>query len=348
MSFTRSLCLATFSALALGACAGGGEEEARQSVYASGSSTVYPFSVAVAEAVAQADPEAPLARIESTGTGEGIAQFCAGAGLDTPDIANASRRMTRAEYDTCQANGVGEIVELQVGLDGIAFVSQVEEGLQMNLTPRIVYMALAAEPFGEEQTATLWSDVDPSLPAEAITVYGPPATSGTRDALKELILETGCATNSQMAALRESDPQYFTQLCDTLRTDSAYIDQGERDDVIVRKVAGNPRAIGVFGYSYLEENDTLVKGLPVSGVEPAYDTIASSEYPAARPLYIYVKKAHLETVPGLRPHLDQWVRSWGQDGPLAQIGLVASSQDIQLASANTLRDLAPMSADTLE
>lgn len=305
----------------------------RGSIRAVGSSTVYPFAKTVAEAFARSHPEFPSPIIEATGTGGGINLFCGGLGASTPDIAHASRRMKLSEFEQCRSNGVTDVMEIQVGLDGIAFASA-RGGIMLNLSPEIVYRALAANPYGRRQTARLWSDVDPSLPKLPILIYGPPSTSGTRDALKELILIPGCKDGPGMAALKESDEDRFEQVCTEVRNDGAFVDQGEQDNLIVQKIGSNPRAVGLFGYSYLEENSDRVQGLPMNGVEPTYDNIASFAYPGARPLYIYVKRAHLQAIPGLREFLAKWVDSWGRDGPLTDIGLVASPADVMQRSTD--------------
>ncbi len=325
------LALPALAATALLAACGGNSDTTRESIRAVGSSTVYPFAKKVAETFTQSNPGMTSPIIESTGTGGGMKLFCAGVGANTPDMANASRRMKKSEFDTCQANGVKDIIELQVGLDGIAFASS-QGGITMNLTPQIVYEALAAKPYGKDQTAKLWSDVDPSLPKEPILVYGPPSTSGTRDALKELVLEAGCKTNADMKALKDSDEDRYDQLCTEVRSDGAYVDQGEQDNLIVQKIESNKKAVGVFGYSYLEENADKVQGLPMNGVDPTYANISTFAYPGARPLYVYVKKAHLDAIPGLKEFLAEWTKSWSKDGPLAKIGLVASPDDVLAAN----------------
>ena len=345
---TATIALA-FSALSLTACGdsastGGGS---RDSIRAVGSSTVFPFAKAVAESFARSNPDMKSPLIESTGSGGGIKLFCSGVGADTPDMANASRRMKLSEFEDCQKNGVTDVVELQVGLDGIAFASA-KGGIMMNLTPQIVYEALAASPYGKEQTARTWADVDPSLPNEPILVYGPPSTSGTRDALKELILEVGCDTNAEMKALKESDKDRHSQLCTEVRADGAYVDQGEQDNLIVQKIGNNDKAMGVFGYSYLEENLDKVQGLPMNGVEPTYENISSFAYPGARPLFVYVKKAHVAAIPGLEGFLAEWVKMWKKDGPLAQIGLVASPDDVMVANEKAVRELTTLNADDLK
>ncbi len=335
-----SVGLLSAACLVLTACdAGGGG--ARDSIRAVGSSTVYPFAKQVAESFARSNPELKSPLIESTGSGNGIQLFCSGLGADTPDMVNASRRMKTSEFDRCQTSGVTDIIELQVGLDGIAFASK-NDGIELNLSPRIVYEALAARPYGGEQTTQLWSDVDPSLPDDPILVYGPPSTSGTRDALKELVLEAGCDSNPEMEALKEEDEDLHLQICTEVRSDGAYVDQGEQDNLIVQKIEGNPRAVGIFGFSYLDENADKVTGLPMNGVDPTYENISNFSYPGARPLYVYVKKAHMRAIPGLDMFLAEWVKSWKVDGPLAEIGLVSSPPDEMAMNERRVNELLTM------
>ncbi|RDC59829.1 hypothetical protein HME9302_01024 [Alteripontixanthobacter maritimus] len=351
MKFTTRLAatLCAASALTLAACGDGSSTNggSRDSVRAVGSSTVYPFAKAVAESLARSNPDVKSPIIESTGTGGGMKLFCAGEGPSTPDMANASRRMKASEFATCQENGVNDVIELQVGLDGIAFASA-KGGITMNLTPEIVYRALAARPYGEEQTATLWSDVDPSLPAEKILVYGPPSTSGTRDALKELVLEAGCEAEASMETIKAEDEDRYDQLCTEVRSDGAYVDQGEQDNLIVQKIENNDKAVGVFGYSYLEENADKVQGLPMNGVDPTYENISTFAYPGARPLYVYVKKSHIGAIPGLAEYLAEWTKSWVKDGPLAKIGLVASPDDVMAANMKAATDYTTIDGSELK
>ncbi|NCP22919.1 MAG: phosphate ABC transporter substrate-binding protein [Erythrobacter sp.] len=338
------MAFAALSLLALSACgdtAGGGGS--RESIRAVGSSTVFPFAKLVSESFVRSNPEFPSPIIEATGSGGGIQLFCSGVGADKPDMANASRRMKASEFETCQQNGVTEITELQVGLDGIAFASA-QGGITMNLTPKIVYEALAANPYGGEQTNRTWSDVDPSLPNEPILVYGPPSTSGTRDALAELVLEVGCDANPEMEALKDSDEDRHARVCTEIRSDGAYVDQGEQDNLIVQKIENNPRAVGVFGYSYLEENADKVQGLSMNGVKPTYENISSFAYPGARPLYVYVKNAHLDAIPGLRAYLAEWGKMWSRGGPLADIGLVASPDDVMARNTQALTQFPTLTA----
>ncbi|MGI9377625.1 MAG: substrate-binding domain-containing protein [Tsuneonella suprasediminis] len=347
MKSTSTFAIAAISALALTACGSGGSTGTRDSIRAVGSSTVYPFAKKVAEDFTAAHPQFKSPLIESTGTGGGMKLFCAGLGANTPDIEDASRRMKKAEFEDCQKNGVTEVIELQVGLDGIAFASS-KGGITMNLTPKIVYEALAAKPYGKAQTTKTWKDVDPSLPNEPILMYGPPSTSGTRDALKELILEKGCESNPEMQALKKSDKDKFAQVCTEVRSDGAYVDSGEQDNLIVQKIENNRKAIGVFGYSYLEENLSKLQDLPMNGVEATYDNISSFKYPGARPLYVYYKKQHVGVIPGLKEFIDQWTKSWAKGGPLAKVGFIASPDDVQAANLKKVQDGTIMTGEGLE
>jgi len=338
MRFTTKLCFAALSSLALAACGSGGGSSsgARDVVRVVGSSTVYPFATAVAEQVARAGGKAPV--IESTGTGSGMKLFCAGVGAAHPDIANASRRMKASEFELCKKNGVSDVVEVQVGLDGIAF-AEAKGGPGMTLTPEDVYKALAANPFGKPNTAKTWQDVNPALPAIPILVYGPPTTSGTRDALAELILTKGCESDPAMKALKKADEDQHKKVCTGVREDGAYVDAGENDNLIVQKISQNPKAIGVFGYSFLEENPDSLKGIAMSGVMPTYESIVDFSYPGARPLYIYVKKAHLNAIKGLGDYVNEWAKAWGPDGYLKQKGMVIASDEVRAKSAEIVKNM---------
>ncbi len=336
------------STLALAACGSGGSSSgSRDAAWAVGSSTVYPFAAAVAEATAKNNAGIKAPKVEQNGTGAGIKLFCAGVGSQHPDIANASRRMKKSEYETCAKNGVKDIVEIQFGLDGIAF-AEATGGPNMQLTPVDVYKALAANPFGKPNTAKNWNDVNASLPAIPISVYGPPSTSGTRDALKELILVKGCETDPAMKALKETDKDKHKKICEDVREDGAYVDSGENDNLIVQKIAQNPKAIGVFGFSFLEENLNKLKGVPMSGVNPTYASITDFSYPGARPLYIYVKKAHLNAVKGLKEYVAEWAKHWGPDGELKKKGMVIAPAEVLKASAEAATSLPTMDSSVLK
>jgi phosphate transport system substrate-binding protein len=341
------LSFAALCAASLSACGGGAGDATRDSIRVVGSSTVYPFAKLVAENFSRSNAQFAAPIIESTGTGGGMNLFCAGIGANTPDITNASRRMKASEFEDCQKNGVTEITEIQIGYDGLALASA-QGGITMNLTPEIIYRALAATPFGEEQTARTWRDVDPSLPDMPILVYGPPSTSGTRDSFEELVLLVGCETNAEMKALKETDEERHDQICTGVRSDGVYVDQGEQDNLIVQKIEGNPNSVGVFGYSYLEENADKVQGLPMNGVAPTYDSIASGQYPGARAMFIYVKKPHLDAIQGLREFVAEWTRSWGRDGPLTGIGLVANPDDVAARSQTAATEFPTLTAADFE
>ena len=329
---TFSLAFAV-SAVALLAGCGGAQNASREQIRAVGSSTVYPFAKVIADSLAKSNAAFKSPIIESTGTGAGMKLFCAGVGVSHPDIANASRRMKKSEYEDCAKNGVDKIVEVQVGLDGIAF-AEAKGGLGMKLTQADVYKALAANPYGKPNTAKTWKDVNPAYPAEPILVYGPPSTSGTRDALKELILMKGCDANPEMKALKDSDKDKHEAICGEVRSDGAYVDAGENDNLIVQKLEANPKAVGVFGFSYLEENSDKLEGLSMNGVQPTYAAITDFSYPGARPLYIYVKAAHLDAIKGLKEFIAEWAKHWGKDGLLAKQGMVVAPDDV-LAKSNT-------------
>ncbi|MFM5922596.1 MAG: substrate-binding domain-containing protein [Novosphingobium sp.] len=336
-----------FAASALLAGCGGAQNATREQIRAVGSSTVYPFAKAVADSLAKSNAAIKSPIIESTGTGAGMKLFCGGVGTAFPDIENASRRIKKSEYEDCAKNGVDKIVEIQVGLDGIAFAES-KGGLGLKLTPEDIYKALAANPYGKPNTAKTWKDVNPAFPAEAILVYGPPSTSGTRDALKELILMKGCDANAEMKALKDSDKEAHDKVCGEVRSDGAYVDSGENDNLIVQKLEANPKAIGIFGFSYLEENADKLMGLTMNGVTPTYASISDFSYPGARPLYIYVKAAHLDAVKGLKEFVAEWAKSWGKGGLLAKQGMVVSPDDVQAKSAKTASEFSLLDPSTLK
>src|SRR5215213_387458 len=271
----------TLTALALAAVSTSGMADARSQMRAVGSSTVYPFAKIVAERIARANPRLGTSVIESTGTGAGMKLFCAGVGERFPDIENASRRMKASEAKACAANGVTKITEIQVGIDGISLAASRKTPLG-NLTTRDIYLALAKTPFGKPNRAKTWRDVNGKLPNLPIRVYGPPPTSGTRDALAELIMTAGCDSNPGMAAVKKANEAKYKAVCTGMREDGAFIEAGENDNLIVQKLEANPGTIGIFGYSYLEENANLLKGIAINGVSPTYDTISSFRYPGAR------------------------------------------------------------------
>jgi len=304
--------------------------DSRTQIRIVGSSTVFPFTTAVAENFNRNNPEFTSPIVEATGTGGGIKLFCDGIGSRYPDVVNASRRMKAGELADCLRNGAKEVVEIQVGIDGLV-LAQGKTGTPINLTLRDVYAALAAEPFGRPQTARFWSDVNPALPRIRIEVIGPPPTSGTRDSFNELYMLAGCKTDPAMVALEKADPDRFRTLCSKIREDGAYVEAGENDNLIVQKLAANPNAIGAFGFSFLEANLDTLRDVPIDGVPATYETISGRSYPAARPMFIYVKAQHVRAIRGLREFVDEYTseRAWGPGGYLQRRGLVASPEDVR-------------------
>ncbi len=322
---------------------------ARNNIRIVGSSTVYPFTKAVSERFNQANPRLPAPIVESTGTGAGMKLFCAGVGANFPDIENASRRMKASEAKQCAANGVTSVTEIQVGLDGLALATAKNSPLT-GVSLRDVYMAIAKAPFGKPNTAKTWKDVNPKLPAIAIRVYGPPTTSGTRSSLEDLFMEPVCASNAGVAALKKSNEAKYNAICKGVREDGAYINAGENDNLIVQKLEANAGTVGLFGYSYLEENASKLKGVSINGVAPTYETISSFKYPGARALYIYVKNAHAQAIPGVRQFIAGYVNeaAWGPQGYLVRYGLVASPANVRAAAAKTATTLTPLNFGVLK
>ena len=322
------------------ACSGG----SRTQIRIVGSSTVYPFTTAVAEQFKRKWTQFPAPIVESTGTGGGIKLMCAGLGAQFPDAANASRRIKRSELDDCAKNGVKGLIELQVGIDGLV-IAQAREGNFPSISERDVYLALAANPFGKgANKARTWKDVNPALPDIRIEVIGPPPTSGTRDSFNELYMLKGCNSEAAMKALKKSDEGAHKQICEKVREDGAFIEGGENDNLIVQKIAANPQALGIFGFSFMEENGDRVKDVPLSGVTATYANIASGTFPASRPLFLYVKVQHVPAVRGMREFLAEYAResTWGREGYLARKGLVAAPEAVRRAGEAIARDLTLM------
>lgn len=315
------------SVMALGLAAGLGVAEARDQIRIVGSSTVYPFTTAVAEVFGKAGMgKTPV--VESTGTGGGMKLFCAGVGEAHPDITNASRAMKKGEFDECQKNGVKDIVEVKVGIDGLT-IAQSKSGKPMKATMAQVFLALAEQVPGADGKLVAnpykkWSDIDKSLPDVKIEVLGPPPTSGTRDSFHELFMEVGAKKIPAVAALEKSDKKAFEKAWKSIRKDGAYVEAGENDNVIVQKLEANKDTFGIFGYSFLEENAAKLRGAAIDGVEPTYENIAEGKYKGARPLFIYVKKQHVGVVPGIDKFVAEYVSSkaMSADGYLARKGLV--------------------------
>ena len=311
-----------------------------------GSSTVYPFTRAVAEDFQRANRGSSVI-VESTGTGAGMKLFCSGVGAQFPDLTNASRRIKASELEDCHKNGVNQVIELPVGIDGLAVIASAN-AQPMKLTLRDLYAALAATPFGKPQTAQTWKDVNPALPAVKIRVLGPPPTSGTRDSLAELFLEKGCDTDPAMKALKDSDPDRHKETCTKVREDGAFVEAGENDNLLVQKVATDPTALGVLGYSFLDENSDKVRAVEINGSLPTADTITNLSYPGARIVYVYAKGEHMRAKPAIRDFIAAYAKAWGKGGSLERIGLVPLG-DADAAAANQQASaLKPLDAAALK
>jgi phosphate transport system substrate-binding protein len=319
----KSLALAAVATVAVA-----GAAEARDQIRIVGSSTVFPFSTRVAEEFGRTTNfKTPV--IESTGTGGGFKLFCNGVGLDQADITNASRAIKKAEVETCAKNGVTSITEVKIGYDGIVLANSKAAPI-VDITLKQLYLALAKDvPDGkggfQPNPHKTWSDVDPSLPNKKIEVLGPPPTSGTRDAFNELAMEGGCDKIEEMKALKKTDEKKHRAICQGVREDGAYIEAGENDVLIVRKLEANKDAFGVFGYSFLDQNQDKIQGNKIDGVAPVYEDISSGKYPVSRSIFFYVKNAHVGTIPGIKEFVAEFTsdRAWGPDGYLADKGLIA-------------------------
>jgi phosphate transport system substrate-binding protein len=306
----------------------------RDTISIVGSSTVYPFSTVVAEKFGK-KTSFNTPKIESTGSGGGMKLFCSGVGLDSPDITNASRAIKKSEFESCQKNGVTDITEVQIGFDGIAIANSRQAPL-FELTRKDLYLALAKQvpnPDGSKTLVdnpyTIWNEVNSSLPATEIEVLGPPPTSGTRDAFVELAMEGGCKQLEWIKAMKKTNKSAYKTACHSVREDGAYIEAGENDNLIVQKLEKNPNALGIFGYSFLEQNDDKVQGSIVEGKPPEFEAIADGSYPISRPLFFYVKNGHIGSVPGMQEFLQEFTSeaAMGEDGYLLDKGLIPLSEE---------------------
>jgi phosphate transport system substrate-binding protein len=298
-----------------------------------GSSTVYPFATVVAERFGKST-QFKTPKIESTGTGGGMKLFCKSINVDTADITNASRRMKASEFEMCQKNGVKEIVEVLIGYDGIVVANEIKSH-KFALTRKDLFLALARDiPTGKDGELVAnphkkWSDVRKDLPNVKIEVLGPPPTSGTRDAFVELAMEGGCKKFGWIKATKKSNKAKYKSICHTIREDGAYIEAGENDNLIIQKLKKNPDALGIFGFSFLDQNSDLVKGATIDGGAPEFDTIADGSYPVSRPLFFYVKKAHVGKIPGMSEFLKEFTseKAMGEEGYLTDKGLIPLDED---------------------
>ncbi len=314
-----------------------------------GSSTVYPFATTVAEQFGKRT-KFKTPKIESTGSGGGMKLFCAGSGIETPDITNASRRIKYSEFEKCQKNGVQEIIEVKIGYDGIVMASS-KKAAQMTLSKKDIFLALAKEVPSPDGGETLvanpyktWKEVNVGLPDIKIEVLGPPPTSGTRDAFVELAMEGGCEQIGWIKALKKKDKKHFKEVCHTVREDGAYVEAGENDNLIVQKLNANPKALGIFGFSFLDQNADKIQGSIVGGEAPTFENIAAGKYPVSRPLYFYAKKAHIGVVPGMLEFLGDFAsdKAWGEEGYLTDKGLIPMPVAERKQFAADIAELKPL------
>ena len=330
--FKKSLILATFGFAVISGVAQPQSAVANDQIRIVGSSTVYPFSTTVAEQFGKtSDFKTPI--VESTGSGGGLKLFCGGIGAQHPDITNASRRIKQSEVDRCAKNGIHDIIEVKIGYDGIVIANSTKTD-QFQLSLKDIFLALAKDVPASEGTLQpnpykTWNQVNPDLPNTKIEVLGPPPTSGTRDAFVELAMEGGCKTIKWIKALKKSDKPAYKALCHTVREDGPYIEVGENDNLIVQKLDSNPDALGIFGYSFLDQNADKVQGSMINGTLPTFENIADGQYPVSRPLYFYVKKAHIGRVAGIEEFIAEFTseKTWGDEGYLSDKGLIPMSED---------------------
>ncbi|MGP9820061.1 substrate-binding domain-containing protein [Salinarimonas sp. NSM] len=321
-TYTSALAIAAATVLAAGAA----NAQTRDQIRIVGSSTVFPYSQAAAEEFA-AETGGPAPIVESTGTGGGMRIFCEGVGPQTADITGASRAMTESEWELCKTNGVTDVSEAQIGSDGLSIAMSVD-GPDLNLTKGQIFQALAAEVEVDGEIVanpyTRWSEIDPSLPDAEIVVLGPPPTSGTRDAFVELAMHVGCNEFETIKALEETDEDRWDEVCSRMRQDGPFVEAGENDNLIVQRLQQDPNALGIFGYSFLYENQDTLKAAQVNGVAPTFDTIADGSYTISRPLFFYVKNAHRGVIPGLAEFVELYVNEdvMGPGGLLAERGMV--------------------------
>jgi phosphate transport system substrate-binding protein len=333
----KSLFLAAVTAVAL---TGAAHAQSRDQIMIVGSSTVFPFTTAVAENFARAG-QFPAPVVESTGTGGGMQLFCAGVGEAHPDVTGASRAMKPSEFEKCVANGVGEVVEINIGYDGIVLANS-RKAPAIDITKAQLFQALAKEVEVDGQIVPnpyqRWSEIDPSLPEVEIQVFGPPPTSGTRDAWVELVMDVGCGEFPAIAALAESDKDRHAAVCQSMREDGRFIEAGENDNLIIQRLNNEPNAFGIFGFSFLDANQDSIQGARVDGVEPTFENIADSSYSVSRPLFVYVKAAHVGVIPGLKEFVAEYTseRAMGEEGYLSDRGLIPLPEE----EAETVREQA--------
>lgn len=346
----RKLCLISFCAFIalMSACHDGHgivAENIRNDIHIVGSSTIYPFSTKVAQEFSEITGQKIV--VESTGSGGGHKLFCQSKTLNSPSITTSSRRQKKSEFDRCVANDIDDIIEIKIGFDGIV-IANIKDAQPANIRIRDIYMALAKTIPTSDTNCTLrpnphttWQDINPDLPAHTIEAYGPPPTSGTRDAFVEIAMEGGARTIPCLASLQQNNPEAFIRIAHTLREDGKWIDGGENDNAVVQTLINTPTAIGVLGYSFLDQNMDKIKGLNVDGIVPSFETISTGSYPLSRSLYMYLKKDHIGKIEGLEAYAHEFIsdQASGAEGYLKEIGLVPLPDTDRLQAQETVKTL---------
>lgn len=326
---------------------------ASDQIRVTGSGTVYPFTTTVAEAFGKmSGKKTPV--VEATGSGPGIKLFCSGAGGDTPDFADASRAMKKSELETCNKNGVKEVVQLTIGYDGIA-LANAKGGPDMAVTKQQLFLALAKQIPDKEgklidNPNKLWSDIDPSLPKTNIVVMSHPATSGTRDTITELVMAEGAESIDSLKKMKESDAKAFDVIAKSMRTDGAFVEAGENDNAIVQKLESDKNSFALFGFSNVALNGSKIKAAKIEGVVPSMETVASGAYKVSRPLFVYVKKDHVSTTPDMVAFISEYVsqKAMGADGYLVDKGLIPLPADQFKKQLEVAKNLTALKSDDLK
>lgn len=324
--------------------AGPASAQQRQNILVTGSSTVAPFTRAVAAVMTERG--AAPAEIRVVGTVGGFAEFCQGVGPRYADIANASRRMNRQEFTFCGSRGVNEVIEIPIGFDGIVVAHRAglaSPDFKLEHLWRGLAQEVPVDGRWVPNPYTRWDQVSPLLPNWPIRVIGPPGTSGTRDSFHDLALIPGCMAVPEVRAI--ADAAQRRRRCLSLRGDGAWIEAGEDDEAIVHDVVqGPPGTLGIFGFSFLDQNRARIEGARIEGVDDSRETIANGRYPLARPLYLYVKRAHLDRTPGLYAFLSEYLSdaAMGPGGYLVRLGLVPLDPAQLTQARNIARAGTPM------
>ena len=332
---------------------------AREQVSIAGSSTVLPFATVIAEQLGK-NPNYKTPVVESGGSSVGKKGVCDGTGLKYIDIGNASSRMKVKELKYCEKNNV-KVTEIKVGYDGIV-VANSKKGTQLNISKADLAKALTAKiPACVANNSNVncdkwvdnpykkWSDINPSLPNLDIRVYGPPTTSGTRASYAEMVNQKGyCGKDKVAKAASKARGDKKGKKCRAMRTDGAFIEAGEQDNLIVQKLIEDPTAYGIFGFSYLDQNSDKLNGAIIDGGSPTFEAIAAGDYAVSRALYFYIKHSHLDVLPTIKNYVEEWTKHWGDEGILADAGMIPMPKEERAKYTAAMKDLPVLTADMLK